>query len=84
MEKGEKKSTSYVEGKREKEILEFTVRPQKGQEQIANTGHHIKSLCANKIAMKNKPGGTRCLIAKKVRDLTSTRETFLDFTQLKY
>lgn len=33
---------------REKEILEFTVRSQKGQEQIANTGYLIKSLCSNK------------------------------------
>lgn len=63
MEKGNKKRAQTM--KRGKEILEFTVRSQKRQEQIANSGHHIKSLCANKIAMKNKPGQTRYLIAKK-------------------
>lgn len=63
MERRKKKpSTNSEEGK--KEILGFTVRSQEGQEQIAaQSGEHIKSLCANKRAMRNKTGGTGSLNA---------------------
>lgn len=55
---GKKKSTNSEEGKRGKKILGFTLRSQEEQEQIAaQSGECIKSLCANKRAMRNKTGG---------------------------
>lgn len=62
--KKKKKSTNSEEGERRKKILGFTVRSQEGQEQIAaQSGKYIKSLCANKRAMRNKTGGTGSLDA---------------------
>lgn len=40
-------------------------------------------MCANKIAMMNKPGGTGYLIAKKGKRFNWHKRN-LEFTQLKY
>lgn len=75
MERGKKRAQTL---KRGKEILEFTVRSQKGQEQIAaHSGHRITSLCANKKAVRNKPGGTGCLNAKKSKRFNWHKRNFL-------
>lgn len=58
------KSTKSKEGKKGKEILGFTVRSQEGQEEIAaQFGESIKSLCANKRAIRTQTGGTGSLNA---------------------